>query len=455
MVRTKQRKMLSLRDKVLFTVVILIGYRLLCHIPLPFVNTDYISALMDKNSSLTFFNAITGGGFETMSFMALGISPYITASIVLQLLGVVIPRLAEMQREGSTGRQMIERITMVLAGVLGFLQAVSMTWGYGKQGLLDEYTWYTVLIPAVLMTVGVFVLSFAGQYITKHYFGNGTSLILLTGILASYFGDAATLVQTLTKDNPLWQGVIYCMIALFGVLLLFGFSFYLNYCEKKIPVTYSQRTAVTEGVFAQTSIIPLKLLSGSVVPIIFASTLFSFPMLIQSFTGTDVKWLWIFDMTKWFHAEYLWTSCGIVIYCILIVWFSYYYNHLNLNEVELANQLKKHGGYIHGIRPGKPTSDYLKCQLKYMTFLGGLGLCVIAIVPTFVISVLGIPQLAFLGTSIIITVSVIVETQKRFVTEYQSYGFHHKRSVAQPVSDRSIFGSKIVVKNGKEHGTHA
>ena len=450
-VRTKQRRMLSLRDKILYTVLILVGYRLLCHIPLPFVNAEYISALMDTNSSLTFFNAITGGGFETMSFMALGISPYITASIVLQLFGVVIPRLANMQREGSTGRQMMERLTMIVAAVLGFLQAIAMTWGYGKQGLLNEYTWYTVLVPAVLMTIGVFVLSFAGQYITKHYFGNGTSLILITGILASYFGDANTLVQALVQDNEVWQWILYCGFALLGIVLLFGFAFYLNYCEKRIPVTYSQRTAITDGAYAQTSVIPLKLLSGSVVPIIFASTLITLPALVQSFTGTDVKWLWIFDSRKWFHMDTWWASLGLIVYCGLIIWFSYYYNHLNLNEVELANQLKKRGGYIHGIRPGKPTSEYLKRQLRYMTFLGGLGLCVIAIVPSFVTALIGVPNLAFLGTSIIITVSVIVETQKRFQTEYQSYGFHHKKSDIQGVADRSIFGSKIMVKSGKEY----
>lgn len=443
-------RMLSMRERVLCTVLILILYRLLAHIPLPFVNADYVSALLDNNGSLTFFNTLTGGGFENMSFVALGITPYISASIIIQLMGVVIPRLADMQKEGATGRQTIERISIVLAAVLGFLQAICMTWNYGKQGLLSSYTWYTVLIPAILMTVGVFVLSFAGQMIQKHFFGNGISLILLTGILCSYFSDANSLLDALMVSNK-WLTVLYCVIAVVAVLALFWFAFYLNACEKRIPVTYSQRISAGGSSQTQSSVIPLKLLSGSVVPIIFASSIITMPSLIQSFTGTDYKWLWIFNSSYWFNKTAPWASVGILLYCLMIIWFSYYYNSLNLNEVELASNLKKHGGYVHGIRPGKPTSDYLKRQMKYMTFIGACGLCIIAMVPNVVTALLNLSRLSFLGTSIIITVSVIVETKRTFLTEYNSYGFHTK-SLRNIPKSRSLFGDSFKKSKGLTSG---
>lgn len=438
-------RMVSLREKVIMTILILIGYRLLAHIPLPFVNGEYMKALIDTNSALSFFNALTGGSFESMSWMALGIGPYITASIVLQLMSVVIPRLADLQKEGATGRKVIERWTLILAGVLGFLQAIVMTWGYGKQGFLVDYTWYTVLVPAVLMTLGVFVLSYAGQIITEKFFGNGTSLILLTGIVASYFSDANTLFKVLTDGRSIEMSVLFCTIALVLVFALFGFSYYLNYCEKRIPVTYSQKLSTKYGTQTQTSVIPLKLLSGSVVPIIFASTILAIPGFIQSFTGSDIKWLAVFDSSKWFMSDMPWASVGVILYCLMIIWFSYYYNHLNLNEVELAQNLKKHGGYIYGVRPGKETSDYLKSQLRYIAFLGSLGLCVIALIPVLIMNFLHIPRLAFLGTSIIITVSVLVETYKRFTTEYDSFGWTRKRSMT---TKRSVFGTGKMQKGG-------
>ena len=437
-----QKKVLSFRTKVIYTVLILLGFRLLAHVPLPFVNSAYISTLMNTNGSLSFFNALTGGSFESMTVMALGITPYITASIVIQLLGVAIPRLGELQKEGATGRKTIERISIVLAAVLGFLQSLFMMMNYGRNGLLSNYTWYTVLIPALIMTGGVFVLAYAGQVISDRFFGNGTSLILLAGILASYLTDMNTLFTRITGSDKLWLNILSVVIAIAAVLLLFGFTFYLNYCEKRIHITYSQRMSAGGSVTAQKSVIPLKLIAGSVVPIIFASTLMSIPAVIQSFTGTDIKFLYFLDTSKWFSKVYPWATLGVILYCVLIIGFSYYYNSLNLNEVELATNLKKHGGYINGIRPGKPTSDYLRRQMKYLTLLGALGLCVIAIVPTMLTGFLGLSRLSFLGTSIIITVSVIVETQKSFMSEMEGYNAQHS-SFLNIQNSKSIFGDVI------------
>lgn len=435
-----QNKMLTLREKIIYTVLILIGFRFLSHVPLPFVNPKYISSMISNNGSLTFFNALTGGGFEQMSLMALGITPYISASIVVQLMGVVIPKLADMQKDGATGQKQIKKINIGLSVVLAFVQSICMTWRFGSQGLLTSYTWYTVLIPAVLMTVGVFILAYAGQMIEKHFFGNGISLILLVGILSSYFADANTLYDAIKVDGSVQKTVIACAIAVIAVIALFWFAFFLNSCEKDVHVTYSQKVSANGGASSQHATIPLKLLSGSVVPIIFASSIITLPALIEGFTGSDIKWLWIFNSTKWFNKDCPWATIGVLLYCVMIVGFSYYYNHLNLNELELAQNLQRYGGYINGVRPGKATANYLKRQMKYMTFFGGLGLCVIAIVPTIATSLLNISRLSFLGTSIIITVSVVCESKAKFIAEYDAYGLYGKLSVGSAAS-RSLFSA--------------
>ena len=412
------KKVITFKQKLIYTVLILVLFRLVSHIPLPFVNADYISSLLDDNGSLTFFNMLTGGSFEKMSILALGITPYITASIVLQLLGIIFPSLADMQKEGATGRKTIERITIAMAAFLAFVEAIFMTIGYGRQGLLSSYTWYTVLIPALLMTIGVFILSWAGQLISNKFFGNGISLILATGILSSYLTDAGLVYEMISYGKTIPVIIVECAVVVFVVGLLFAFTYWLTVCEKRILVTYSRKVSGNNGMMSgQRSVIPLKMVAGSVVPIIFASSIITFPSMIQSFTKTDLKFFWIFNSSYWFDVTKPWASIGVLIYCLLIIGFSYYYNQLNLNEAEIANNLKKHGGYINGIRPGKPTENYLKAQLKYLTLLGALGLCVIALVPNVITSVWHISKLSFLGTSIIITVSVINETKEAFISE--------------------------------------
>lgn len=412
-----RKKTLTFYQKVWCSVLILVVYRLLSHIPLPFVNADYISAMVDSNGSLGLLNTFTGGNLSKMSVVALGITPYITASIVLQLLGVVFPKLAALQKEGSTGQKKMKQLTIGLAVVLGAIQSICMFIGYGKQGMLSSYTWYTVLIPSLIMIVFVFFLSFAGQYMTDHFFGNGISLILVTGILCSYLSDGQMLYEVLCSGKKLPVQVLYSLVALMVVVLLFGFTVWLNYCEKKIHVTYSGKMGTSGRTTSQESIIPLKLLGGSVVPIIFASTLLTIPSFIQSFMGVDWKVLHIFDINKWLSIEEPWASLGLLFYFAMILIFSAYYQSLNMNEKELAVSLKKAGGVIAGVRPGRPTELYLKRQMKYLTLLGGLGLCVIAVIPVILTVAFGLGNLSFLGTSIIIVVSVIMETRLKFQAE--------------------------------------
>ena len=416
------KRVLTLHQKIFFTFLILVGYRLLSHIPLPFVNRDYIQNLVDTNGALNLLNTLTGGNLENMSVVAMGITPYITASIVLQLLGVVFPRLAELQKEGSVGQKRMKQITIATGVALGAFQAVCMLIGYGRQGFLSSFTWYTVLIPSVIMVAGVFVLSYAGQFISDHLFGNGISLILVTGILCSYLSDGNNLFLTLTTGWELPLQIVFCVLAVLVVVLLFAFTVWLLYCEKQIHVTYSGKMSMYGQTGADT-VIPLKLVGGSVVPIIFASSILTIPSLIQSFFGIDLTILHIFNTNYWLNPDGPWASIGLILYFVMILGFSYYYQSLNLNERELSLNLKKHGGVIDGIRPGKPTEEYLRRQMKYLTMLGGFGLCIIAFVPICVNAFLHVQNLSFLGTSIIIVVSVLIETGKKYKADKQGQAY--------------------------------
>ena len=418
-----KKRTLTFYQRVWVTIGILIGYRLLSHIPLPFVNAQYVQAMIETNGSLNMLNTLTGGNLESMSVVALGITPYITASIVLQLFGVCFPRLAQLQKEGSTGQKKMKRITTVVAVLLGGVQSIGMMVGYGSRGMLSSYAWYTILIPTVILIAGVFLLSFLGQYITDHLFGNGISLILTVGIVCSYPGDASDLFSALTGADALIWKIVFAVLGVLAIVALFGFSVWLMYCEKRIHITYNGKLAMDGPAARQESVIPLKLVGGSVVPVIFASSILTIPGLIQSFFGTDIAWLHVFNTNYWLFPEEPWASLGMVLYFAMIIGFSYYYQALNLNEKDLAQQLKKQGGVIEGVRPGRPTELYLHRQMRYLTLLGGLGLCVIAFVPIVVSATLNLGKLSFLGTSIIITVSVLMETGKKFLAERKGLSY--------------------------------
>ena len=425
-------KQMSFKKRLIFTMALLLLYRLCSHIPLPFVDSDYVKALIGMNGSLGLLNTLTGGNLANMSIVALGITPYITASIVLQLMGVLIPSLAEMQRDGSTGQEKFKKINIVLAVILGLLQSGAMMYGYGESGILSPYKWYTVLIPTLIMTASVFVLSFIGQYITDHLFGNGVSLLLVTGILCSYLSDGQVLYSVLTYKHKLQYNIIACTIACLIVIALFAFTVWLNACEKKIRVNNSAK--VSMGSAKTVSIIPLKLIGGSVVPVIFASTILTIPSYIQMFGKVDAKWLDIFNTSHWLDTSEWWASAGIGIYFLMIIGFSYYYQSLNLNEREIADNLKRSGSSIIGVRPGRDTEVYLRKNMKCLTFLGGIGLCIVAFIPIVLSVTIGVSNLSFAGTSIIIVVSVVEETYRKYQTEKYGhvyrvgrFGRKHKR----------------------------
>lgn len=432
----KQKRNLTLRQKIAGTLLLLLIYRLLSHVPLPFIDSTYMKALVSGNGSLGLLNMLTGGNLGNMSIMALGITPYITASIIVQLMGVLLPILSKMQKEGPDGQRRYKRVIMILAVILAFIESLGILIGYRRQGILTNTAWYAVLIPAIIMMAGAFLLAFMGQYMEKHFFGNGTSLILVTGILASYVGDALSLGTVLTAGKSLPIAIVSISAAIICVVLLFLFTTFISVSGKDISVTYSAKVSGQSA--AQHSSIPLKLIGGGVVPIIFASTIITFPSLIQSFTGTDAKWLHLFNMNYWLNIDEPIASVGLILYLAMIIGFSYYYQALNLNEKELAEKLKKNGGVIPGIRPGIPTEQYLKRQMKWLIALGGICLCIVAIVPMLVSGTLGVANLSFLGTSIIITVTVLDETLRKYESEAMVHQYKKKISKGS----HSIFSGK-------------
>lgn len=403
----KPKKQFTMKQKIIGMGLCILLYRMLSFIPLPFVERDYIRQAVGANGSLGFMNILSGGGLGNMSFTALGIGPWITASIVLQLAGMLLPKLQEMGKD-EDGKKKYKQITFGLAAALGFFESLGMMIAYGKMGYLSNNVWYAVFIPSLLMMAGTGILSLMAWYIDGNLFGNGTSVILTAGILSSYVGDGAVLGALLSYGKGTGVAVLLCTLAFLFLCGMFVYAVFISSCEKRIPVIYSGKIA---GKSAGTDI-PVKLILGGVVPVIFASTFVTFPAFIGSLFGSDAKWLKLFDMGCWLTTEYPWASAGFFLYLCMIVLFGYFCQIMYLNPIEIADNLKKQGGTIPGIRAGKPTSDYISGQAKWLTGLGGLCLCVIAAAPIIVSGIVGVSNLSFLGTSVLIVVGTLDECWK-------------------------------------------
>lgn len=403
----KPKKEFTLRQKLAGSALCLLLYRLLSFVPLPFVNRELIKAAVGANGSLGLLNTLSGGNLGNMSLMALGIGPWITASIVLQLLGLAFPKLGDMQKD-EDGKKTYRLITFASAVAMALIESAGLMNGYGKLGYLTTYTWWSILVLSLSMTTGTGILSLMGWYMDERLFGSGTSLILTAGILCSYVGDAATAGMVLTADRSIPAGILLCVLAVVLLLLLFAYTVFISSCEKRIPVVYA--SAAAKGNMKNMSRIPLKLLVGGVVPVIFASTIITFPALIGSVLGSSARWLELFNTNCWLRGGYTWQNIGFVLYVAMIIAFGYFCQMMYVNPYELAENLKKNGATVPGVRPGKPTAQYIITQAKWLTALGGIFLTVIAAIPMAVSGLTGLSSLSFLGTSILIVVGTIMET---------------------------------------------
>ena len=410
----------DIRKRVLYVLFILVIVRLCSQVPVPGVDPNFFSNFFGENTNdaLNFLNAFTGGGFSSFSILALSISPYITASIIVQLLTIAIPKLEEMQRDGADGRKKLTAITRYLTIGLALFEGLAMVIGFRNQGMIQNFNALNVIAVVLCLTAGTTLLMWLGDQINEKGVGNGISMILLINILSRVPQDFITLYNnkvqpagSIAKKTVAW--LIIIAVILFVVVL----TLILNGGERRIPVQYSQKMVGRRLVGGNSSHIPLKVNTAGVIPIIFASSLMSFPGLILQFagknpTGVGGKILSMLSPSNWFNKSNWLPTVGVLIYILLVVFFAYFYTSITFNPMEVADNMKKQGGFIPGIRPGKPTEDYLSALLKYIIFVGAVGLVIVCVIP-YVFNGLFRANVSFGGTSLIIIVSVILETLKQ------------------------------------------
>ena len=408
----------EIRKKLLYTFMMLVVIRFGSELPIPGVNTSYFADFFARQTgdAFNFFDAMTGGSFTSMSVFALSITPYITSSIIMQLMTIAIPKLEEMQREGEDGRKKIAEYTRYVTVALALIESTAMAVGFGGQGLLLSYNAGSIIVAVATMTAGSALLMWIGERITENGVGNGISVVLLFNIVSSLPDDVNTLYTRFISGKNIPVAIVSAIIILAIIIVMVVFVIILQDGERRIPVQYSQKTQGRRMVGGQSSSIPLKVNTAGVIPVIFASSIMSFPVVISQFFNIKSTWgQWIITMlssNSWFKPDQPSYSVGLIIYLVLIVVFAYFYTSITFNPLEVANNIKKQGGFIPGIRPGKPTSDYLDNILNYIVFIGAGGLIVVSLVPIIVSGLFTITHLSFAGTSLIIIVGVILETIK-------------------------------------------
>ena len=412
-------KVKELRGKILYTFMMLVVIRFGSQLPIPGIETSFFADWFARQTTnaFGFFNAMTGGSFSSMSIFALSITPYITSSIIIQLLTIAIPRLEELQKDGEDGRKKIQEYTRYTTVGLALFESAAMAIGFGRQGLLLDYNVGYIIVAVVTMTTGSALLMWIGEQITEKGVGNGISIVLLFNILSSVPDDMRNLYYRFIFGQTIPTMVIAAVIIAAVILAMVVFVIVLNDAERRIPVQYSKKMVGRKMVGGQASSIPLKVNTAGVMPVIFASSIMSFPVVIAQFFPVDYNSvgghiLTMLNSGSWCRPDQPIYSIGLVIYLVLLILFAYFYTSITFNPLEVANNMKKQGGFIPGIRPGKPTSDYLNGILNYIIFIGAMGLIVVAIVPILVSGLLDVNQISFMGTSLIIIVGVVLETIK-------------------------------------------
>ena len=414
----------DIRNKIAYTFLMLIVIRIGSQLPTPGVNSNYIKEFFAQNTGEAFnlFNAFTGGSFEQMSVFALSITPYITSSIIMQLLTIAIPKLEEMQKEGEDGRKKIAAITRYLTVGLALFESTAMAVGFGRQGLLVKFNFVNAAIVVLTLTAGSAFLMWIGERITEKGVGNGISIVLVINIVSRVPSDMTSLFDQFVKDKPIASAGLAVLVILAIIILLVVFVVILQGGERRIAVSYSQKMAGRKMYGGRTTNIPLKVNTAGVIPIIFASSLMQFPIVIASFlgkgdgTGVGSEILRGLNQGNWCNPEKIQYSWGLLVYIVLTVFFAYFYTSITFNPLEIANNMKKNGGFVPGIRPGRPTVEYLTNILNYIIFIGACGLIVIQIIPIFFNGWLG-ASVSFGGTSLIIIVSVVLETMKQIESQ--------------------------------------
>ena len=417
-------KVKEMRRKLLYLIWMIFVIRIGSQLPVPGVDSDFFKQWFESNTgdAFNFFDAFTGGSFTQMSIFALNITPYITSSIIIQLLTIAIPALEEMQRDGEEGRKKLTAITRYVTVGLALFESVAMAIGFGRQGMIPNMSFLKGIVVVASLTAGSAMLMWLGERITEKGIGNGISIVLTINIVSRIPSDMSLLYENFVKGKTIAKGMLAACIIAVIILFVVVLVLILNGAERRIPVQYSKKMVGRKLMGGQSTNIPLKVNTAGVIPVIFASSIMSFPAVIAQLTGKGngtgigseiIRGL---SSNNWCNPKQLQYTWGLVLYIVLCVFFAYFYTSITFNPLEVADNIKKQGGFIPGIRPGKPTSDYLTNILNYIIFIGAVGLIIVCVIPFIFNGVFG-ANVSFGGTSIIIIVGVILETVKQIESQ--------------------------------------
>ena len=419
-------KMKEIRQKLLYTLAMMVVIRIGSQLPAPGIDRTYFSNWFaaQTGDTFSFVDAFTGGSFLNMSVLALNITPYITSSIIIQLLTIAIPKLEEMQKEGEEGRKLLVSITRYVTVALALMESAAMAIGFGRQGLLENYNAINIIMVICTLTAGSAFLMWVGEQITEKGVGNGISIVLAINIISRMPQDIASLFSQFVIGKTIAIGAVAAVIIIAIIVLMVVMVIILNDAERRIPVQYAQKIQGRRLVGGANSVIPLKVNTAGVMPIIFASSLMEFPVIISTLAGYKGTGIWsevlrYLSSSYWCNPGQIKYTLGLVVYVALLIFFAYFYTSITFNPLEIADNLKKRGGFIPGIRPGKPTSDYLNRILNYIIFIGAVGLTIVGILPFFFRGVFN-ASVSFGGTSLIIVVSesmMMVRNYKGFLND--------------------------------------
>jgi preprotein translocase subunit SecY len=394
-------KIPDLRQKMLFTLGMLIIFRLGSFIPVPGMNTEALGKLIQSGGLLGFFNTISGGAFDNFAIFAMSITPYINATIIMQLLTIAIPKLEALAKEGEEGRRKIAQYSRYLTVILALIQAIALS--YGLRGYLLRTDAASVILVALSLTAGTAFLMWLGEQINDKGIGNGISLLIFAGIVSRIPGGVKNIYELYkAKTTNILEIVLF---AIFAILIIMGVVL-IQEGQRRIPVQYAKRVVGRKMYGGQSTHIPLRVNQAGVIPVIFAMSLIAFPGQIAQFFPNSGAYRFFNTYLNWGS----WTHS--ILYALLIIGFTYFYTAVTFNPVEVANNIKKYGGFIPGIRPGKPTSDFITKSLNRITLVGAIFLAIIAIVPIFLMKFTGI-KVYFGSTSLLIVVGVAMDFVKQ------------------------------------------
>lgn len=402
----------KLKRKLIVTVLVLLVSRILYAVPVPGVDMDYFQSLVSSDSAFAFLNLVSGNGFSRLTLAALGITPFITATIITQLMSVVIPPLQEISKQRTkSDRDLMDKINYTLGGVIAVIESVGLALTFGKNGLLTQNTSAEICVVTLAWTASAVIISLLGKMITDHGIGNGISLILLMNIVSAYPSNLSSIRSAFIDPRKgMGEKAGAAALVLFVVILTFAVTYYIQEAEKRIPILYSQNSTGKDSAGRKYDYLPIKMCPGSVIPVIFAGSVFSFPVMIARAVGKSgsgfVQYL---NTASWFNKAEMKYTAGVFFYIGLIFFFTFFYNDVTNSPIDLDDRLQKRSGIIAGCRPGKETADYIKKETKGMLLKGSLIMSLISVFPMFIGGYFGITNLSLLGTSVLIITGVCIE----------------------------------------------